>query len=381
MSEHIPFNPFLKQSKLRQIFESAPADAINLGLGQPGEDTPAFIREAASRVALEKPMGYTLNAGLIPLREKIGHLLDVQPSEICVTSGVQEGLFSLFQVLLDANHRVLLPDPGFLTYPALSRLRGAVPQFYSLKASDGFSFQADNVLRAIEPDTTAVLVNHPSNPMGTVVKEVEYEKLIRGLEQFKRPIWLISDEVYHGMEFLGGSSSLLAFREKYPWIVVFRGASKTHHMTGWRLGWAVLPPEIITKMIASHQYVCTCASALTQWTFHEIIGSNEEKEWLNTQRALYKEKRDIVRLQLGGLRTLAGGEGAFYFLMKLLEDDLKKESTDEKWVLRAMKEARVTTTPGSAFGKESSGWIRISFGPRKAQLKEGLERLVNFLQA
>jgi aminotransferase len=378
---YIPFNPHLKQSKLRQIFEKAPKDAINLGLGQPGEDTPAFIREAAARVAMDKPMGYTLNAGLVSLREKLaveyaGH--GITANHICLTTGVQEGLYSLFYTILDEHAEILLPDPGFLTYPALSALNRCEARYYKLSTADNFRFNAESVMDAVTSKTTAVLLGHPSNPTGSVATREELQKLVDFAKNRKEgPLWIISDEVYYGMSYTE-SASMGDFLSEYPYIVILRGASKSHHMTGWRLGWTILPEPLIKPYIATHQYVCTCASSLTQYAFLEIRGTKAEKDWLAYQASLYKQKRDMVERYLSGLRPLYGGEGAFYWVMQLNDEDLRGGS-DEDWVIRTMTEHLVTTTPGSAFGEQCNGYARISYGPKMEQLELGLIKLRDVL--
>lgn len=378
---YFPLNQHLKQSKLRQIFEKAPKEAINLGLGQPGEDTPEFIREAAAKVAREQNLGYTLNAGIVSLREKLASEYaskGISAANICLTSGVQEGLYSLFYTILDESAEILLPNPGFLTYPALSALNRCTARYYSLTEQDNFRFSADRVIEAVSPRTTAVLLGHPSNPTGSVAHANELKKLVEFAANRKEgPLWIISDEVYFGMSYTE-TASMGDFLDEYPYIILLRGASKSHHMTGWRLGWVVLPEIIIKPYIAAHQYVCTCVSALTQYTFDAIRGTTEERDWLEYQNRLYRSKRDLVHRYLGDKRKLYGGEGAFYWVMKLTESDLSGGS-DEDWVMRVMTEHLVTTTPGSAFGSQCNGFARISYGPKMDLLEEGLKRLSGIL--
>lgn len=379
---YLPYNPHLKQSRLRQIFEMAPAGFLNLGVGQPGEDTPAFIREAAVRAATHKPLGYTLNAGIVPLREQLASELvgqGVTPDRICLTAGVQEGLYALFYTILDSRSEILLPDPGFFTYGSLASLCKASHRTYTLRKEDNYRFSADAVIEAMRPETTAVLVAHPSNPSGSNAGAAEFDKLIRHCEnRAEGPVWIISDEVYYGMSYSEGAS-MEGFIARYPHLVVLRGASKSHHMTGWRLGWAVLPASIAKPFIATHQYVTTCVSALTQFAFLDIRGTRAEAEWLRSQNDLYRRKRDKVVAVLSGVRPLYGGEGAFYWLMELTPEDLAG-GTDDDWVVRVLKAHHIMTTPGSVFGKATEGMVRISYGPPLDELEAGLTCLRRILQ-
>lgn len=395
---NIPNNPWLKQSKLRQLFENAPAGSLNLAIGQPGEDTPAFIRETAQTLLKTVNLGYTKNAGIVELREKLAADFgsDKHPDSICVTNGVQQGLFTLFSILADKNSSILLPDPGFLTYPSLAGLSGWNTHYYALLDENNFRFDADTVLQALTPDTKALLVAHPSNPTGSNASALEYEKLVNFLKEGKGdPVWLIADEVYYGMSYDEKCASLDRFIDDYPYIIILRGASKSHHMTGWRLGWIYLPTPLIKPYIAMHQFVTTCASAIAQHTFNSIRGTEREIEWLAYQKTLYKSKRDLVKHKLGNLLELKGGEGAFYWLAKLPDHFLQKaasfdnaifrtlpempEKLDELWVWKLLLENGIITVPGSAFGYQSSGYIRISYGPQIEELDRGLSKLAELL--
>lgn len=381
----IPENPHLRQSKLRQIFEQAPAGSLNLGIGQPGEGTPEFIREAAKKVAQSKSLGYTLNAGLLSLREKLAAEMngqEIHPDQICITAGVQQALFSLFFTLSHNDTTILLPDPGFLTYPALANINKWSYETYCLSPEDNFRFKADAVIEAITPETTAILLAHPSNPTGSGADKHEYKKLIDYLNQREgEPVWIISDEVYYGMMYEEEDHSLLDFFNDYQNMVVLRGASKSHHMTGWRLAWMYFPLWLKTNLIASHQYVTTCASAVSQHTFELIRGTDEEKAWFAEQKSLYHEKSQLVHRYLSPHRDLFGGEGAFYWLIKLdaRKDTVKGTEDDEKWVWNLLREHKIISVPGSAFGEQTKGYVRISYGPKMEELKAGLERLAGVL--
>lgn len=378
---NIPENRFLVQSKLRQLFEAAPSDAINLGIGQPSEDTPDFIREKTAQIVTDSGLnlGYTLNAGILPLREKLADEFGRQlsPNQICITAGVQEALFSLFFTLLEPNDDLLLPDPGFLTYPSLVGLMKAHPRYYKTEKKDNFRFNADLTIEALRPQTKFILLAHPSNPTGSNADASELKKFIDHCKNRPEgPLWIVADEVYYGMHY-EECAYVSDYWEDYPWMVVLRGASKSHHMTGWRLGWAIFPTELKKNFIAAHQYVCTCANALGQHVLAQIWGTKEDLLWRSYQNNLYREKRDLIREQLQDYFTLYGGEGAFYFLV---EPSNSSWQEDEKVAYALMKEGKVTTVPGSAFGSEAAGTLRISYGPSKQKLIEGCQRFIQFFE-
>lgn len=374
-----PKNDFLVQSKLRQLFEAAPPDAINLGIGQPSEGTPDFIKEAAKRILSDDSikLGYTLNAGILPLREKLAQEFgrSLSPQQICVTAGVQEALFALFYVLLQQGDECLLPDPGFLTYPSLTGLMQAKASYYKSYKEENFRLNADAIIEAIKPNTRFILLAHPSNPTGSNADDAQMRKLIDFCQNRKEgPIWLVSDEVYYGMHY-SDCAYLSDYWEEYPWMIVLRGASKSHHMTGWRLGWAILPEALQKKYIAAHQYICTCANALGQYVMAEIWGSQEDSDWRNYQNNLYQSKRDLMQSLLEPHFRIYGGEGAFYWLIEPKHDTW---NDDEALAYELMKKGKVTTVPGSAFGQLSKGTIRLSYGQSTEMLKEGCQRLIHF---
>lgn len=381
---YFPKNVKLQQSKLRQVFEKAPVDSINLAIGQPGEDTPLFIREAAKRAAMEAPLGYTHNAGIMPLREKIAADLPfkVSGSQICLTTGVQEALFASFYLFCDDNSGdILLPNPGFVAYPSQIGLLNVKPRYYTLTAENNFRFSAEAVLSELRPDTRAILIAHPSNPTGSDATYDEYKKLIDGLKERKdQPVWIIADEVYYGMSYNDNAASMESFFEEYPYIILLRGASKSHHMTGWRLAWAILPEALVKPFIAIHQYLTVCVSSITQYAFYYIRGSQEEKDWLIYQNGLYKRKRDLVYNTLSDELNLLGGEGAFYWMIDV-NKWTQNGKTDEDICWDMMDKARVTTAPGSAFGSQTNGYLRLSYGPEEETLKSGLIQLKSYFKA
>lgn len=373
----IPDNPFLVQSKLRQLFEAAPKDAINLGIGQPSEDTPDFIREAAQRLVTDRSinLGYTLNAGILPLREKIAEDFShpISTDQICVTAGVQEALYALFYVLLEPGDECLLPNPGFLTYPSLAGLMKAHCTYYELSKEHNYRFKAEQAIQAITPKTRFILLAHPSNPTGSNTDRNELKKFFDYCKnRSEGPLWVIADEVYYGMHYQD-CANVSDFWQEYPWMVVLRGASKSHHMTGWRLGWAILPQALQKKYIAAHQYICTCANALGQYVLADILGTQADKSWRTYQNDLYRSKRDLMQGLLEPHFNLYGGEGSFYWL---IEPKKQAWSDDEQKAKELMKTHKVTTVPGSAFGTQAKGTIRLSYGPNMQQLTKGCERLI-----
>jgi aspartate/methionine/tyrosine aminotransferase len=359
----------IEKSAIRQLFDRAPRGSINLGLGEPDLPTPEVIRRAAVRVIIEEQNGYTTHAGLPLLRERIAAddaRRDATPERVIITAGSQEALYLALMVLVEEGDEVLLPDPGFVAYPTIVRMCGGQPVFYRLPAAGDFAFDAEDFRRRLSPRTKAVVAISPSNPTGRTLSANDLSAMAAALRESHA--YVISDEIYRDLYYAQTRPASLS--EYYERTIVISGLSKSMSMTGWRLGWMCGDEAVIKSALILHGYVTTCASTVSQkaalaaWS-----GEAEQSRFLH--RRLFRERRDylleLIASELG-LRAVAP-DGAFYTMV-----DVSRYGTSMK-VAEAMLAHGVITVPGSAFGGEAEGYLRISFCADRPALAEGVRRM------
>lgn len=359
----------IQKSLIRQVFDRSLPGSLNLGLGEPDLPTPDVIRRAAIRVITEEQNGYTSHAGLPQLRQTIAndykHLCG-DPNRVIVTAGSQEALYLALLTLVDDGDEVLLPDPGFVAYPTIVKMAGGRSTFYKLPAANNFEFDINDFRRALTPQTKVVVCISPSNPTGRALSRADLEGIASALRE--HDAYLISDEIYselyYGDEKPASASS---FHER---TIVISGLSKSMSMTGWRLGWIAGDLEVIQAALVLHGYVTTCASTVSQKA--ALAAWTEEAEVARAGfRKTFKERRDhllgLIESELG-LRAVTP-DGAFYTMM-----DVSKYGSSMH-VAEALLEERVITVPGSAFGAESDGFLRVSFCADLDALSEGVQRM------
>ena len=350
-------------SGIRKMFEAAGTGSINLGLGEPDVPTPAHVCDAAIDAIREGCTRYTPGAGLPELRvalsEKFLHdnNIAVGPDEIMVTSGASEALHISLQALVEPGDDVLVPDPGFVSYTALSRIAGG--RAVSVPLVD-LRLDPDVVAEQITRNTKILIVNSPSNPCGTVQSRKEIQAFAELAED--HDFTIISDEVYEFFIYEGEHVSPAEFTDN---VVTVNAASKTYAMTGWRLGYLAARPEYIEQFHKVHQYVQACANSVAQMAALAAITGPQER--VTEMRDTFKQRRDIV---LAGLREM-GVEcmtptGAFYVFPRVGDGDR---------VAADMAERGVITVPGSAFGIYGAEHVRMSYAAGEAEIIRALERM------
>jgi aspartate/methionine/tyrosine aminotransferase len=361
----------LEPSAIRRFFEHAPAGSINFGLGEPDLPTPAVVTGAAVRAIQGERNGYTSHAGLAALRECVAkaHPAVADRDAVLITAGAEEALFLAIMTLVDEGDEVLLPDPGFVAYPALVRLAGGVPVFYRLPPDRDFGFDPDVFRRRLSPRTRAVVCASPANPTGRVLTPEDLSLIADALRD--TDVRIVADEVYRDLYF--GDTQPASIADLYPRTVVAGGLSKSMSMTGWRLGWLCGEEPVVAAARLLHGYVTTCASTISQKAAlgaftDEGAGAREEA------RRIFRERRDclVARLREVGLRAVVP-EGAFYAMVDV-----------HRWgrsfdVAEAMLRHGVITVPGSAFGKQGEGFVRVSFCLDEEGVREGVRRMARAL--
>lgn len=359
----------IQKSVIRQVFDRALPGSLNLGLGEPDLPTPEVIRRAAVRAITEEQNGYTSHAGLPLLREKIVNeypYLAGNPDRVIVTAGSQEALYLALMSLVDDGDEVLLPNPGFVAYPTIVQMAGGRSKFYRLPSANGFDFDIDDFRRALTPQTKVVVCISPSNPTGRALTKVDLELLANALRD--HGAYLISDEIYRELYY--GEERPASASSYYDRTIVISGLSKSMSMTGWRLGWIAGDESVIQSALILHGYVTTCASTVSQKA--ALVSWTEEAEAARAGfRNTFGIRRDHVLNSIEKelrLRAVAP-DGAFYTMV-----DVSAYGSSMK-VAEALLAERVITVPGSAFGNESEGFLRISFCAELDALTEGIKRI------
>ena len=359
----------IEKSVIRQVFDRARPGSINLGLGEPDLPTPDVIRRAAVKAVVEEQNGYTSHAGLPGLRERVAAeypYLEQRTDRVVITAGSQEALYLALLALVDQGDEVLLPNPGFVAYPTIVRMAGGTASYYRLPRERGFEFDIEDFRRALTPRTKVVVCISPSNPTGRTLSQSDLASIGDALRD--HGAYLISDEIYRDLYYTAERpGSLSSFYER---TIVIGGLSKSMSMTGWRLGWLCGDEAVVQAALVLHGYVTTCASAVSQKA--SLVAWSDEAEQARAGfRATFRARRDhllaLIESELG-LRAVAP-DGAFYTML-----DVSGFGPSMK-VAEELLEERVITVPGAAFGRESEGFLRVSFCADHDTLAEGVQRI------
>lgn len=360
----------IELSLIRQINALATPLSVNLGIGEPNVVPDARLREMAARAATTS-WHYSPNAGALSLRKKLCSDLPFDPkSEVCVTAGTQEGLFSIFTAYVNPGDEVLVPNPGFLSYTTLAKICGATPVAYDLEPPD-WQIDVDALRAKITPKTKLLVLNSPSNPLGAVIPR----EALAAIAELG-PL-VVSDEIYREIWYDAQPASMLDLPARDN-VIVVNGLSKSHAMTGLRLGWIFAREAVMKPIITAHQYVATCASVFSQALAEMILDDRAWNDaWLGSIREQFAAQREAalyaIRHELEA--EIASPAGAFYAFAPVPSCDTisfaKTLATD----------AAVLVIPGVAFGTRGQGFIRISYAAPVEQITSGIERVGRFLRA
>ena len=351
-------------SGIRRAFEAASADFINLGLGEPDFDTPEHIKTAAVQALKAGFTGYTFNKGIPELREAISdkllrqNRLSVSPEEIIVTSGASEALHIAILSVVERGDEVLIPNPGFVSYPALTKLADARPVGVPLNDEAGYTISIEALKERITARTKALIINSPANPTGAV----EPESNIKAIAELASDhhLTIISDEVYEHLVYDGAEHVSPA--RFYDGVITVNAVSKTYAMTGFRLGYVVASEEYIEQMLKVHQYIQACASSISQKA--ALAAITGPQDCVIEMRNEFKRRRDYLMsaLRSMGIRFPVP-KGAFYIF---------PEVNDEREFVEELRRRRVIVTPGSAFGTRGRNHVRISYAANFNLLRQAI---------
>ncbi len=346
---------------------------IHLEVGEPDFDTPQCIKDAAIKAIVDGKTHYTHSLGLMELREAIAeyyrnrYKVTICPEQILVTSGTSPAMLLAFFSLLESGDKVILSDPHYACYPNFITMTDGTPDFIKVFEEDGFQYRPEIIADRIGKRTKAILVNSPSNPTGNLL-EPERMKEISALKPY-----IISDEIYHGLVYEGKEHSILEFTDR---CFVINGFSKLYAMTGWRLGYIIVPKEFIRPLQKMHQNFFISANAFVQWA--GVAALRYAQKDVERMRKTFDERRKFIipRLRELGFGITVEPTGAFYVLA-----NAKKFSKDSfKFAFEILKEAKVGVTPGIDFGKNAEGYLRFSYANSLENIKEGMERIDSYIR-
>ncbi len=374
----------IKPSGIRKFFdlvsEMNDKDVISLGVGEPDFDTPWHVRDEGI-YSLEKGRTfYTSNSGLKELREEICNYLDrrYQVSydwhhETIVTVGGSEGIDIAMRAMLDPGDEVLIPQPSYVSYEPCAVLAGGKPVIIELKAENEFRLTPEELLEYITDKTKILVLPYPNNPTGAIMEREDLEKIAEIV--MEKDIFVLSDEIYSELSYKGDHVTIASIPGMKERTILINGFSKAYAMTGWRLGYACGPREIIEQMTKIHQFAIMCAPTTSQYAAVEAMRNGD------ADVAIMREAYDQRRRYLVNAFKEMGLEcfepyGAFYIFPCIKEFGM----TSEEFAERFLKEEKVAVVPGTAFGDSGEGFLRISYAYSLQNLKAALERLDRFVK-
>ncbi len=359
---------------------AAGEDVIALTIGDPDFDTPRAIVEAAVGELRAGNTHYTGIAGIPPLRAAIARYQsglsgrDISPGEVAVLLGAQNALFSAALCLFGAGDEVIVPEPAYVTYEAVIGASGARIVWVPLRAKRGFHIDPADVAAAITERTRGMLLNFPHNPTGALLSDAAAEEIAELCRA--HDLWLISDEVYSSLIFEGRHSNPGALPGMAERSVIVNSVSKSHAMTGWRLGWAVAPEPVIEAIGTLALCMLFGAPSFTQSALATCL--ERDLPELAEMKDAYRRRRDLATQRLGGvpgLRLHIPESGMFMMV------DVRATGLDaEDFAWRLLEAKGVSVLPGDAFGPSAAGHVRISFAVDEATLAEACERIAAFVE-
>lgn len=372
----------LKPSGIRKFFDIVHEmkDAISLGVGEPDFDTPWHVRDEGI-YALEKGKTfYTSNAGLKELREEISKKVNetrnvsYDPNgEILVTVGGSEAIDIGLRAIINEGDEVIIPEPSYVSYLPCTILADAKPVIISLKAENEFRLTPDELKAAITNKTKALILPYPNNPTGAIMEKKDLEA-IRDII-VENDLYVLSDEIYSALTYKEKHFSIVSLPNMKERTILIDGFSKAYAMTGWRLGYACAPKEIIQQMTKIHQFAIMCAPTTSQYAAVEAIKKGDDD--IKMMRNSYNQRRRFLldSFKKMGLECFEP-YGAFYVFPCIKEFNM----TSEEFATKFLEEEQVAAIPGNAFGDSGEGYLRISYAYSMENLKEAISRLDRFVQ-
>ncbi len=357
-------------------------EIIHFEIGEPDFDTDSKVKEALLEALNKGETHYTASQGILSLREEISRYeknfrnIDVSPDNVVITPGGKPILLFVLMAILNDGDNVLLPSPGYLSYASLVRFAGGQPIYYSINVEERNTIDPDEIKSKITRRTKAIIINYPSNPTGKMASATDLLEILEIARD--RKILIISDEVYSRITYEKEHISITRMAEKDDkgLLVIVDGFSKTYAMTGWRLGWGVLPDVLVKPVVKIIQNSISCVPPFVQYA--GIVALKEGDDFVKKMVTEFRKRRDVIYdiLQESDRLFIPKPEGAFYFFPRIL--DLKMSSVE--FTKGLLEKYGVAMLPGSAFGPTGEGHIRISFANSLENLQKGAEFLLKYLK-
>ena len=370
----------LEPSGIRRFFDLASTmeNVISLGVGEPDFDTPWHIREEGI-YSLEKGRTfYTSNAGLMELKTAISEYLGRRfrlpytPAEVLVTVGGSEAIDIAFRSMLDPGDEVVIPEPCFVSYLPCVKMAGGVPVRLALEEKDHFKLTKQKLLSALTDRTKVLVLPFPNNPTGAIMTAGELQVVADIVRE--RDLFVLSDEIYSELSYQGDHVSIASLPGMAERTVVINGFSKSYAMTGWRLGYAAGPAEIIKQMLKVHQYVIMCAPTTSQYAAVEALRAGDAD--VARMRDSYNERRRFLLKELRDMGIPCFEPmGAFYVFPNISRFGMSSED----FAMELLRKEKVAVVPGTAFGECGEGFLRISYAYSIEDLKIALGKIKKFI--
>ena len=372
----------IKPSGIRKFFDIAAEmdDVISLGVGEPDFDTPWHVRDEGIYSLEKGRTSYTSNAGLKELKEEISKFLQRRydltydpVKEMIVTVGGSEGIDICMRAMLDPGDEVLIPQPSYVSYEPCAILANGTPVIIELKAENEFRLTAEELEAAITPKTKLLVLPFPNNPTGAIMERKDLEAIAEVI--LKHDLFVLSDEIYSELTYTDNHVSICNLPGMKERTVLINGFSKSHSMTGWRLGYACGPEVIIQQMLKIHQFAIMCAPTTSQYAAVEAMRNGDEDVQMMKKEYNVRRKYLLKRFAEMGVDCFEA-LGAFYVFPCIKEFGM----TSEDFATGMLKSKKVCVVPGTAFGDCGEGFLRISYAYSMENLKIAMDRFEEFVK-
>ena len=374
----------MPSSGIRKFFDVANMmeNAISLGVGEPDFETPWHIREAAISSLEKGHTSYSSNTGMLELREAVSDYLDEKYStkydpktQIVITIGASEGIDIALRAIINPGDEVLVIEPSYVSYKPCVSMCGGVPVPVVTYEENDFRVTPKEIENKITPKTKAIILPYPNNPTGGIMEIDDLAAISKVI--IEHDLFVISDEIYSELTYGTQHVSIASLPGMYERTVVLNGFSKAFAMTGWRLGFACGPEEMIFNMNKIHQYIAMCAPTPSQYAGIEALTSEQREEDIAVMRDAYDERR---RVMVDGFRQMGLScfepKGAFYVFPSIKKTGMTSDEFCEKLLFSE----KVAVVPGTAFGECGEGFIRCSYAYSIENIERALYRIWSFVQ-